>query len=765
MSSIAQPNAHVLLGRASTTTLVGSADGTEVDVGIKGAFCDFEDKDKDKDTGESVSRRPSSDSLSTLVVLSAFESESAAATAAAVMASVGDCVLKGAPALRSVRRVTGLRDLLPSPSNNNINSNSDFNPFPHNSPSNATDAATERAWLRSWRRRRNSNSTSSSETTDPSTASDNTSESDNASIATSDDLAANALDEIDLLSWADKDTSDHSSPFVVAISQPSLLTSRSRSASVALKQNHASFTSISRTKSLAPKALPINSDNLVKPINPPLDLQNPSASLKNALSLLSTGRSKSYVLAPMGEKRLSTLAPFMTRIKSRGSAVKESDSFSVNSYSEDLMASSKLSSTLAPFMTRLKSRNTVKSIDTCSVHSSEGISSMPPTPQTPTLAAFGRSRTTSGKPASINQSPLMERVKTFSAKLAITAISTPQINDSESPKRKGFPKLQLMTSKTPSPAHTPSFTSDEEARQSLETSLASSNSLSLPRSINTLSLSRSTKSSANDETLEASTVLAQFQAKQYPFSLQQLIKFIVVASTRRRHPLLPVKESLLDPTSPNFQTSLYEILQHDALPAAIKLLEQQLKSEREFSFSSLPQSPPPCLSPPLSPSFSDGTSPTRLGSHHSQQHHQRPHNQTHRPMNLRRAKRLQSTTTSFHISPSRQYHLHKSSSNSRSPSPPSPVTTTRSTLSDASAVASIVLHPYKRPSPPISPERGGSGGLGSVRAGKLLHQFREVFERMQVERRAVVGVGMERGRSGFGKRVKADGVVDMVGEL
>ncbi|KAJ3080946.1 hypothetical protein HDU99_006975 [Rhizoclosmatium hyalinum] len=733
MSSIAQPNAHVLLGRASTTTLVGSAEGTEVDMGIKGVFCDFEDKDKDKDTGESVSRRPSSDSLSTLVVLSAFKTESAAAaTAAAVKASAGDCVLKGAPALRSVRRVTGLRDLLPSASNNNINSNSDFNPFPHNSPSNATDAATEhfnpfphnspsnatdaateRAWLRSWRRRRNSNSTSSSETTDPSTASDNTSESDNASIATSDDLAANALDEIDLLSWADKDTSDHSSPFVVAISQPSLLTSRSRSASVALKQNHASFASISRTKSLAPKALPINSDNLVKPINPPLDLQNPSASLKNALSLLSTGRSKSYVLAPMGEKRSSTLAPFMTRIKSRGPAVKTSDSCSVDSYSEDLMASSKLSSTLAPFMTRLKSRGTVKSIDTCSVHSSEEISSMPPTPQTPTLAAFGRSRTTSGKPASINQSPLMERVKTFSAKLAITAISTPQINDSESPKRKGFPKLQLMTSKTPSPAHTPSFTSDEEARQSLETSLASSNSLSLPRSINTLSLSRSTKSSANDETLEASTVLAQFQAKQYPFSLQQLIKFIVVASTRRRHPLLPVKESLLDPTSPNFQTSLYEILQHDALPAAIKLLEQQLK-----------------------------------------------------PMNLRRAKRLQSTTTSFHISPSRQYHLHKASGNSRSPSPPSPVTTTRSTLSDASAVASIVLHPYKRPSPPISPERGGgSGGLGSVRAGKLLHQFREVFERMQVERRTVVGVGMERGRSGFGKRVKADGVVDVVGEL
>ncbi|KAJ3031690.1 UNVERIFIED_CONTAM: hypothetical protein HDU68_001207 [Siphonaria sp. JEL0065] len=267
----------------------------------------------------------------------------------------------------------------------------------------------------------------------------------------------------------------------------------------------------------------------------------------------------------------------------------------------------------ASLMNRIKSRNGTRSTHPPSVFSTTPSSTLG-------LSSSGRSKSLfsggvrSGSiftPSNTSPIPVMERMKSLSAKLSssfpvvVNRNSTTLDSTAFAGKRMRTAKLQAMASLETFHSHPNRYSTDTTGFSSFSTldSVRQQDSLSL-------SSSATTQSAQN-----VSKIITDFESKNYPFSLHQLIQFIILASSRSPHSLLPSSlqhefHSHFDPTSLEYQQSMYEILQNaDGLALAIEILEKECLKQQAPSLK------------------------------------RKPH--------TRRAKRLNSTTTSFHISPSR----------------------------------------------------------------------------------------------------------------
>ncbi|KAJ3022056.1 UNVERIFIED_CONTAM: hypothetical protein HDU68_009340 [Siphonaria sp. JEL0065] len=268
----------------------------------------------------------------------------------------------------------------------------------------------------------------------------------------------------------------------------------------------------------------------------------------------------------------------------------------------------------ASLMSRIKSINGTNSIRPPSVFSTTPSSTL-------VLSSSGRSKSLFSVGTSSNSIfpssntsppiPVMERMKSLSAKLSssfplvVKGNSITLDSSAFAGKRMRNAKLQAMASLESFHSKPNRYSTDTAAFSSFST-------FGLPQQQDSLSLSSSTTHNNNQN---VSKIIADFEAKRYPFSLHQLIQFIILASSPSQHTLLPTHlqhkfHSHFDPTSLEYQQSMYEILQNaDGLALAIEILERDCLKQQASSLK------------------------------------RKPH--------TRRAKRLNSTTTSFHISPSR----------------------------------------------------------------------------------------------------------------
>ncbi|KAI8829190.1 hypothetical protein BJ741DRAFT_623735, partial [Chytriomyces cf. hyalinus JEL632] len=224
------------------------------------------------------------------------------------------------------------------------------------------------------------------------------------------------------------------------------------------------------------------------------------------------------------------------------------------------------------------------------------------------------------------------------------------------------------------------------------------------------------------ETQQVGTLLEQV-SKSHNFNVHQLINLLAQASIHKPHALLfedpHMREAkfLYSKEILWFEVSSYPSIASTTTP----LISPNSYSAVQFNF----QFPSTALSLPTSPTLSPTTSPNSTirrshnnhhKSHHHHHHHHhhyhRHHYQSSHSNPTPRKARLNSISTSFHISPTRnnarRHSSGKSASPNRSPavSPPPQRRTSFRNLTDVS-VLHLLAHPYARPpangSPPRSP--------------------------------------------------------------
>ncbi|KAJ3232906.1 hypothetical protein HDU81_002593 [Chytriomyces hyalinus] len=263
------------------------------------------------------------------------------------------------------------------------------------------------------------------------------------------------------------------------------------------------------------------------------------------------------------------------------------------------------------------------------------------------------------------------------------------------------------------------------------------------------------------ETKEVGTLLEQV-SKSHNFNVHQLINLLAQASIHKPHALLFEDPDIREPKF-LYSKEMYEIIHSmsslwfevSSYPSFAPLSSSPLISPNSYSpvqfnfqFPSTGLSLP--TSPTLSPTQSlSSTSPARVRSpvrrshnnhhksHHHHHYHRHHHHQSSHSNPTPRKARLNSTSTSFHISPTRN-NSRRHSSSGKSPSPnrspgvsPPPQQRRKSfrNLTDVS-VLHLLAHPYARPlgngSPPRSPvldyeldggvpmQRGRSSGAGTA---------------------------------------------------